>query len=307
MKNILIILITLIFSLPTHAQEYKLAKNSGKLIITVPGAIIEGYSGNEIIITKTTSNEPIVVKGYKLKPTSAKGNNQEMTIKGDSISLNSALTPSETKIFPRTFDRKEEEYRSKGLRVISADGLLDNTGLGLHVNDKGSIIEINSVTKLNLQPFLIRIPKGISVSYNTVNSYSPNVIIRNIESEVEVSMTYGGVKVDNVTGPLTINTMYGDIEASLASNVKYPITLLTLNGFIDLSIPASTQANLMMSSKMSDVLVSPDLNFVVMKSENRAFEPDRRAPNKPIEGKLNGGGGEISAKTTNGMIYLRNK
>lgn len=307
MKNIFIVLITLIFSFTTYAQEYRLAKNAGKLIIALPGAIVEGYSGNEIIITKTISNEPIVVKGYKMKTTSPKGDNQEMTVEGDSMTINTDVTPSEIKYFPRTSDRKGEEDRSKGLRVISPDGLLDNTGLGLHVNDKGGVVEITPVTKLNMQTFLIRIPKGLSVSYNTVNSIARNVIIRNIESELEVSMTYGGVKVENVTGPLTIKTMYGDIEASLGPNLKYPVSLLTVYGFIDLGIPVSAKANLMMSSKMSDVLVSPDLNFVVSKSENRDVEPDRRASNKPIEGKLNGGGGEISVKTTYGMIYLRNK
>lgn len=307
MKKNIITVIALVCSLITHAQEYRLAKTAGKLIVGLNGAVIEGYSGNDIIITKIASNEPIVVKGYKMKGVPEKANGQTMTIEADSMSLNTDVTPSELRVFPRTFARTGEESRSKGLRVISSDGLLDNTGLGLHVTDKGNIVEITPVVKLNMQTFLIKVPKGLSVSYNTVNSFSRDVVIRNIESELEVSMTYGGVKLENATGPLTIKTVYGDIEASLGSNLKYPVSLLTVYGFVDLSVPVGAKANLLMYSKMSDVLISPDLKFEVSKSENRTVETNRGVPNKPIEGKLNGGGGEISLKTTYGMIYLRNK
>jgi hypothetical protein len=307
MKKNIITSFVLIFSLVTHAQEYRLTKNAGKLIVGLPGAIIEGYSGNEIIITKTISNEPIVVKGYKMKGVSDKANGKAMSIEMDSMNLNTDVTPSELKVFPRTFTRSGEESRSKGLRVISADGLVDNTGLGLNVSDKGNIIEITTVVKLNMQTFLIKVPKGLSVSYKIANSFSRDVIIRNIESELEVSTTYGSVKVENVTGPLTIKTMYGDIEASLGYNLKYPISLVTVNGFVDLGIPISSKANLFIYSRMSDVLVSPNLKFEVSKSENRPNESNQGIQNKPIEGKLNGGGGEISIKSTYGMIYLRDK
>jgi hypothetical protein len=62
-----------------------------------------------------------------------------------------------------------------------------------------------------------------------------------------------------------------------------------------------------MSSKMSDVLVSPDLKIEVSKNEIKKDETNNWIPNKPIEGRLNGGGGEISIKTTYGRIYLRAK
>lgn len=51
MKKLLILIGVVALPLLTNAQEYKVAKNSGRLEIHLGRVSIEGYNGNEIVFT----------------------------------------------------------------------------------------------------------------------------------------------------------------------------------------------------------------------------------------------------------------
>ena len=52
-------------------------------------------------------------------------------------------------IFTSKNDKREEDERAKGLRPISGSGLEDNSGIGLSVVDKGGIIEVQQLKKMD--------------------------------------------------------------------------------------------------------------------------------------------------------------
>jgi hypothetical protein len=253
-KFIFSTILATIVTLVSTAQEYKLAKSTGKLIINLPSATIEGYNGNEIIITS-----------------------------GKSLS-------------------ETEDDRSKGLRRITGSGLVDNTGLGVNVTEKGSNIEVSPVGNQH-ESLVIKVPKGVTIYYSFSKVMNNGTVtLKNLESEVEVSVQYNKIKLDNVTGPMAIKTLYGNIDAKLGNNVKGPVSLVSIYGYVDVSIPGETKANLSLNTTWGEILASSDLKIDVEKSGSGDMVS--YSENK-VKGKLNGGGLDLTATSTYGKVYLR--
>lgn len=253
MKKYLIVgFIGLVAFTSAKAQEFKLAKTSGKLVINLSSVKVEGYSGNEIVFS---------------------------TSKGD----------------------REEDERAKGLRPINGSGLIDNTGIGISVTDKGTTVEVNQVSSRDGE-VKIRVPKGVSISYayNKVNN-AGKASFKNIESELEVSVQHNSVNLDNVTGPATVKAVYGSVEAKFNENIKGPISIVSIYGHVDVAIPVSTKANLKMKTSYGEILASADLKIDLEKNANA----DMISYSNNVVGKLNGGGAEITLKSDYSKIYLR--
>lgn len=237
----------------TMAQEFKLAKSTGKLVINLSSVKVEGYSGTEIVFSTAKSE-------------------------------------------------REEDERAKGLRPINGSGVVDNTGLGINVTDKGTTIEVNQVSQKDGE-VKIKVPKGVSVSY-AFNKVMNNgkAYFKNLESELEIAVQYNSVELDNVTGPVTAKAVYGSIDAKFSDNIKGPISIVSIYGHVDVAIPASTKANMKMSTSYGEIFGSADLKIELEKSESGDMV-SYRANN--VKGKLNGGGTEFTLKSDYGKIYLR--
>ncbi len=237
----------------TQAQEFKLAKTTGKLVINLSSVSVEGYNGTEIIFST---------------------------------------------------DKKDcdEDERAKGLRPISGSGYIDNTGLGISVTDKGTTIEVNQVSQQDAE-VKIKVPKGVAISYTfTKVNNARKAFFKNIESEVEISVQYNNIVLENITGPLTAKAVYGTIDAKFSDNIKGPISIVSIYGHVDVAIPATTKANLKLNTSYGEMLASSDLKIELEKSDNGDMVS---YSNNHIKGKLNGGGTDISLKSDYSKIYLR--
>lgn len=200
----------------------------------------------------------------------------------------------------RDHDREQDE-RAKGLRAISNSGLEDNTGLGISVLEKGNVIEVQQLKKMDGPDIKIMIPKGITVFYSHTSPYGSDVRFKNVENEIEVSTVHNEVYLDNVTGPMTINTVHGDIEASFNANMKNPISIISVHGHVDVSLPVSTKANLKMGTSYGEIFVDPEFKIDIEKSGNMIKYSDN------VSGKINGGGLDVTLSSTHNSVYLRKK
>lgn len=289
MRKILIFSITIFASMHLNAQEYKLAKSTGKLVLNLSGATIVGYEGKEIVIIYDTLTK----------------DDEEPAVKNGAIA-GTELSSRQIAFIPPVMIRTGDEERAKGLRLMNESGIMDNSGMGVNVVDNGNTVTITQVTKRNVKPLLIKVPRTLIINYiynDAINA--GKIVFRNIENEIEVSVNYNSVRLENVTGPMTIKSVYGNIEALLGNAPKSPISLLSIYGFIDMSISSTAKANLTTKSDWGDVLVSPDLKIDIEKNETKAMVSNWT--NQQMKSKLNGGGGEISLKSTYGRIYLRAK
>jgi hypothetical protein len=205
-------------------------------------------------------------------------------------------------IFSSLDGSHEKDKRAEGLRALNSMGLEDNTGIGLSVQDKGATIEVYQLKKMDGPRVKILVPKGVTVSISHSSPYGNDVRLKNIESEIEVSTLHNGVKLENVTGPMTIKTVHGEIEADFGGNLKSPISLVSVHGLIDITLPVATKANINMSTSYGEMFVDPAIKIELdQKSEFVKYGANK------INGKINGGGLDLTLSSTHSNIYLRKK
>ena len=216
----------------------------------------------------------------------------EVTIEG--------YTGSEIVFSSRDNDH-DQDNRAKGLRAVSSLGLEDNTGIGLSVVDKGNVIEVQQLKKMNGPDVKILVPKGVTVYYSHTSPYGSDVRFKNVEGEIEVSTVHNGVFLDNVTGPVNVKTVHGEIEASFGANMKGPISINSAHGHVDVSLPVGTKANLKLGTSHGEIFADPDFKIDIERLGNMVKYSDN------VTGKINGGGLDITLSSTHGNVYLRKK
>ena len=235
----------------TQAQEYKVAKSTGRLEIKeVNNVVIEGTTGNEIVFSSRDG-------------------------------------------------KREDDERARGLRSISTGGLEDNTGLGLSVVNKGDVIEVQQLKKMDGPDITIKVPKGVVVSVVHTSPYGSEIEFKNVESEIEVSTVHSGVVLNNVTGPMTIKTVHGDIETALGANIKSPVSIVSVHGHVDVALPVTMKANVKLSTVYGEIFVDPDFKIELEKKDGLIQYTDK------LTAKINGGGVDVTLSSTHNNVYLR--
>ena len=247
-KGVTVLAIIMIMAGGLRAQEFKVAKNSGRLEITIGRVTVEGYSGNEIIFTS-----------------------------GDR-------------------DR-EKDKRAEGLRSVNSLGLEDNTGLGINVTDKGEVVTVRQLKKTDGPDIRIKVPKNMIVSFAYESQYGGKAIFKNMSNEIEVDAQYNSIELENVTGPLTVKTIYGHVEAVMDPAMKGPISIVSIYGYVDVAMPATTKASIKMSTSYGEILADPAFKIDI----------ERQSDSDKISGKINGGGIPIDLACNYGKVYLRKK
>jgi predicted membrane protein len=236
-----------------QAQDFKVAKSSGRLEIHLGKVTVEGHNGSEIIFTSRDGKE-------------------------------------------------DKDKRAQGLRAVNSIGLEDNTGLGINVTTKGDVVEVYQLKKTSPPDIKILVPKGVIISFQHESQYGGDAKFKNLENEIEVSAQYNGVELENATGPLTIKTIYGGVDAVFGSVIKDPISIVSVYGHVDVTMPETTKANLKMSTSYGEILVAPEFKIEIERQGSMVNYSDK------ISGKLNGGGAlNIDLTANYGKVYLRKK
>jgi hypothetical protein len=251
-RNTGLTLMALLLTGVAYAQEFKVAKSTGKLQLYIGKVTVEGYDGKEIIFTSKDG-------------------------------------------------RNGKDERAHGLRAINSMGLEDNTGLGINVTEKGDVVEVYQLKKMNSPNVKVMVPKGIIVSFSHESQYGGTAVFKNMENEIEVSANYNSVELENITGPLTVKSVYGSVDAVFGQNVKGPVSIVSIYGHVDVTLPVATKANLKLSTSYGEIYVAPEFKIEVDKSGDMIRYSDR------VSGKLNGGGMNIDFRSDYGKIYLRKK
>lgn len=237
--------------------------------------------------------------------------------------------------------KSEVDERAKGLVAISGSGYTDNTGMGVSVTENGQEINVNTVSKRSIGIITIKVPHGIKVSFNNnSNLYHEELILRNLKNEIEVSVAYNKIKLENNTGPMNVKTVYGSVDASFNNDVKGPISIISVYDYVDISLPGSTKANIELGTSYGKLysakeftididkadaekakersattrLTGTGVNGVALNTTTSISSGDFPAAvysfgpsGERIKGKINGGGLDLIFKSTYKNVYLRQK
>jgi hypothetical protein len=204
-------------------------------------------------------------------------------------------------VFTSKGGNRGDDGRAKGLRAISSMGLEDNTGFGLSVVDKGDVIQVQQLKKMDGPDITIKVPKGVKVFYSHTSPHGDEVEFKNFEGEIQVSTVHSGVVLTNTTGPMDVKTVHGDIEASLGAALKSPVSIVSVHGHVDVALPVATKATMKLATTWGEILVDPDFKIEIENTGGMVKYSDK------LRGKLNGGGTEIELSSTHNNVYLRKK
>ncbi|NJB71720.1 DUF4097 and DUF4098 domain-containing protein YvlB [Saonia flava] len=204
-------------------------------------------------------------------------------------------THSSNELLIKSRSSNETPDRAKGLKLVGEGGS-DNTNVGFYVIKEGNNLIVRNLKKSESAE--IYLPASQNVLVKT--TWQGDIKISGFQGEIETTAELnGGITIENVTGPLTANSLNGAIEVLFTKvSQKSPITINTVNGEVDITMPANTPADLNMGTLNGNVYTNFDL-ALPDKNGLRAV-----AGNK-IKGAINNGGVAIKLNTINGNIYLR--
>ncbi|WP_293788156.1 DUF4097 family beta strand repeat-containing protein [uncultured Pedobacter sp.] len=302
MKKQLIVLFTLLaITVSASAQkEYKLNKNSGQLNLNISGAIVEGYSGNEIVFSmpkRETEEVDERAKGLHAINGSGFTDNTglglDVTEKGGEINVNAV-------------DRE-----IKGILTVKVP-----QNIKVVFTNKSNVYQ-NEIILKNLKSEI-----EVSTSYNKIK-------LENNSGPMNIKTLYGSVDAifsEPIKGPVSIVSVYGYIDVSLPANTKANVELGTSYGkiyaaeglkiAIDKSEKPERGGFTSVSSNENGIgqvttvrtgqsvgnlttTVNGDVSVLGYSISSRNAEN--------IKGKINGGGADLILTSRYKNVYLREK
>ncbi len=189
--------------------------------------------------------------------------------------------------------------RAQGLRPISGSGKVDNTGFGYAVEENEDGRSIYQVTR-NGGHITVSVPSTVKLHITHSGNQGGTVEITDFSGEIEADTRYSGLKLNNITGPILANTIYGKIEGSLGTISNKDMSIVSVYGLVDIALPASTKADLKLKSSYGDIFTDFDIEF----DEVNGMKSVR---NRDFTGKINGGGTKLYLEAKYGNVYLRSK
>jgi len=139
--------------------------------------------------------------------------------------------------------------------------------------------------------YTIRVPVQSDLDLGTVNG---KVRVEGVNGELDLHTTNGGIIVEDAGGHVSARTTNGGIDVELAQvSSGEDMTFRTTNGGITLLLPSDIRATL--TARTTNGGIHTDFPITIQGS----FGKNR------LEGDLNGGGGSIELRTTNGSIRIR--
>lgn len=185
--------------------------------------------------------------------------------------------------------------KAKGLKLLGGGGT-DNTDVGFSVIKEGNNLIVRNLRKSENAEIYLPASQNISVK----STWHGNIKIVGFNAEIEANAQLNGsVFITDVTGPITANSLNGEVEVSFTKvSQESPITIHSTNGELAVSLPESTPANLSLYSINGDIYTNFELNM-----------PDKDGmkaiSSKKVKGSINNGGVKIDLNTVNGNIYLK--
>ena len=208
---------------------------------------------------------------------------------------------TDIKITAKDFDGTIPE-KAKGLKPLSQFGE-DNTEVGLYMKQEGSTIKLSGASKKsNDAIYTIKIPQNMGLSVDYSNWNSEDLLVLNLSGEINIQSKVGDVELRNITGPVVLNTLSSDIEASFSSiSSKGPTSISSTSGDIDLTIPSSSKADFDLKSISGEIYTN--IEFQLSDEDKNGLK--KMMGGTSVNASLNGGGVSFEVNAISGDVFIR--
>jgi hypothetical protein len=283
--------------------------------------ITTGYAYPDI---KTKSDVPWVISSRVNainNDTDVKKSDSIFILKGSakkkiSYAVSGAYSESDSDVKPKTvFFKKNDSKRERGLKKLGQKNKDIEDGIYFIIEQRdGELIfkddtNLSVIMSRNKEQYKIKIPNSIKLDWQAseCNKSGKNAnyfffnseksSLSNFDGEVAISSSVHNVSLLDVTGPVSINTIGGNVTVKF--DKKTPRKLYSIysnNGFIDITLPRDS--NLKLDATASDIF--SDIDFTVE-------QEDVKTNLQHMKLKLNKGSIQMKLNANLGNIYLRKK
>lgn len=237
------------FSFAQEKKQYEVKNFKGLVNITGPssGLIIEGYAGNSIIIEAEGGEGKVPEKATGLRMVTAGG----LDNTGISATVDEETAKIVTSINEKG-EEKEEEVRILNINIPNANRLFKN--------------------------YVVKVPHGLTTRFreNTDSDWGKKgaLEIRSFEGELDVNCSGCNLNVTGFSGNIIASNSYGgSTKIEFVKLAQDKITSINADGELEVVMPASTKANLKMSSVRGNVYTDFDLKKPAEKTVKEPLEP----------------------------------
>jgi len=328
-KQFIVLFSLLIVAVSASAQkEYKLSKSSGQLNLNISGAIVEGYSGNEIIFSMPKTETEVVderAKGLRAISGSGFTDNTglgiEVAEKGGEINVNAVNRDIKGILTIKVPQNIKISFTSKS-NVYQNEIILKNLKNEIEVSTNYNKIKLeNNSGPMNIKTLYGSVDAIFSdaikgpVSIVSVYGYVDVSLPTNTKANVELATSYGklyaaeGLKIaidktekDKTERINSIATVNGEPASQLNITRKVAGRQVTGGSINSVSTGSATQTNVTRVTTgyaVEGLSTSYNVDGVVYEYSGRNSES--------IKGKINGGGADLILKSNYKNVYLREK
>ncbi|AXT21005.1 hypothetical protein D7030_00090 [Flavobacteriaceae bacterium AU392] len=304
----------------TYAQEKRIKFNNGTLkICTSSNMKISGYDGDEVIIKSVTNNNYRVLYNNAAFPQKRRSISATGTATFDRKDKDSVLV-NNFRYFVNSNDQKKRE---KGLKPLGNKSTNPADNLYLDINESPGELVIKDfvhssgnnnttvsgrvTTFYHYDKYELLVPNSIKLLWNVENCQKTKAkafVVRSssnpwqlsdFSGEVEISSSYSGITLTDVTGPTLVNTIGGNIKVIFDKKTPNKLySLISKDGYIDVELPSNSNLNI---DATGDRILS-DLDFKISKDEIVDGL-------KNMKLQLNNGNVKMKLNSGSGSIYLR--
>ena len=156
--------------------------------------------------------------------------------------------------------------------------------------------------------YRIRVPRGARLGIENTNG---KLTVTGTQGQADLETTNGGIVVDQAGGEIEIGTTNGSIEVTRSAGV---VQASTTNGSIDVELDAAPDADQLSFSTTNGGITlrvpgNAGMTLDAAATNGRVssdFEVTSggRSERRRLEGDVNGGGGKVRLRTTNGSIRI---
>lgn len=188
--------------------------------------------------------------------------------------------------------------KAQGLRSLSGGGE-DNTQIGLNAVTEGKRVSLSQVRKFQQGKYHIKVPFNTNLMIQQGNEMSSEIKVSKVKGATEVSSRYSSVHLEEVQGPLTVNSFSGNVNVVFSElSQQNPTSIISMHGEIDVTIPEQSKANINIESKYGEAFT--DLDMDIQKSERakkmEAALKEREARMREMKARLQARMAEIKEK-----------
>jgi hypothetical protein len=318
MKKINTILGVILFiAISVNAQEKKIEFNKGILEIrSSKNFTIKGYDGKEVVIKSLHGKRSYTTSSFSNLNGASISRSSNSNIQGSarltrqSQNSKNIKTDSIARSYSNVFFTSQDKNRKKGLKKLGRKQQNQEYGIYFTIEQKDGLLTFED----NQQNFMmfsdesyeIMIPNTLKLRWTTSGASGQGAIrfynsksssLSDFNGEVEISSSLNNMKLKDVVGPVSINTIGGNI--TIEFDKKTPQKLYSIysnNGFIDVTLPSS-----------SDILVDGEGNAIYSDIDFKVLEEKDDLGRQQMRLKLKNGSVKMKLNAGLGSIYLRKK